>query len=68
MPIYEYFCSTCMHRFDELVRKPEEAPTQCPSCGSECLEKAVSAHGGYSFDSGPASVQPRSAGSFKRTK
>jgi putative FmdB family regulatory protein len=49
MPIYEYRCKGCDHRFETLVqgkRKPE-----CPGCGGRRLEKqlsvfAVSAGGG----------------------
>lgn len=37
MPIYEYACQSCEHQFEELVF--EEEPSQCPSCGSEKLQK-----------------------------
>ena len=36
MPIYEYACTVCPHRFDRLrpmSRMNDEAP--CPECGSE---------------------------------
>jgi len=32
MPIYDYECSRCKHRFEQLV-KPGEAP-DCPACGA----------------------------------
>lgn len=40
MPIYEYACRGCGHRFDELVRG-KETPA-CPSCASQDLEKLLS--------------------------
>jgi putative FmdB family regulatory protein len=40
MPIYEYSCSACDHRFEALVRK-QKAPA-CPSCGSTQVERLLS--------------------------
>jgi len=40
MPIYDFFCSTCDHAFEFLVRA--SAPPSCPECGSEKVEKLVS--------------------------
>ncbi len=40
MPIYEYSCEECENQFEELVRG-DEIP-QCPSCGSENLERLIS--------------------------
>ena len=65
-PIHEYLCADCGEKKDELIRKAEDEPTQCPSCGSAQYTKQVSAHGGYEMNSGPASVRPRGAGSFRR--
>lgn len=31
MPIYEYRCQQCGHRFERLVRRGE--PVACPACG-----------------------------------
>ena len=44
MPMYEYLCHECGHRFDELRRMAErlEAPP-CPACGSKATELAISA-------------------------
>ena len=33
MPIYEFECSKCGARFEELVRAGEKSP--CPACGSD---------------------------------
>ena len=40
MPIYEYACSGCGHKFEVLVRSGT-AP-QCPSCHSTELNKLLS--------------------------
>ncbi len=43
MPMYEYLCKKCRHKFETLVigtRKPE-----CPKCQSQDLEKQFSTFG-----------------------
>lgn len=41
MPLYEYLCESCGHRF-ERIQKFSDAPlTECPSCGGR-VEKQVS--------------------------
>jgi putative FmdB family regulatory protein len=40
MPIYEYECCECRHRFEAIVRL-NESPA-CPSCGSATLERLIS--------------------------
>ena len=41
MPLYEYLCASCGHRF-ERIQKFSDAPlTECPSCGGK-IEKQVS--------------------------
>jgi putative FmdB family regulatory protein len=43
VPIYEYRCSQCGERFEQLVRKPAEAGTvQCPECHSSTVKKLPS--------------------------
>jgi putative FmdB family regulatory protein len=41
MPIYEYSCRTCEHRFETLVRAQEQPA--CPHCEGTDLERAPSA-------------------------
>ena len=43
MPIYEYECSTCGHRFEKLVRIGAEPPP-CPECAG-AVQKRISAAG-----------------------
>ena len=40
MPIYEYRCESCQHRFETLVLG-EDKP-ECPSCQSQDLERLLS--------------------------
>jgi putative FmdB family regulatory protein len=37
MPIYDYHCGKCGHRFETLV-KPDETP-HCPACGAADPER-----------------------------
>lgn len=43
MPIYEYACNTCGHRFEVFQKMSDPAPSTCPSCGAEEPRKLVSA-------------------------
>jgi len=40
MPIYEYRCLACSHRFEEVVLANTEP--QCPACMGKNLERLVS--------------------------
>jgi putative FmdB family regulatory protein len=40
MPVYEYACTSCGHRFEALVRG--SATPACPSCAGENLERLLS--------------------------
>ncbi len=45
MPIYEFACESCGHRFEELVGSHvgvEEAEVACPECGSTKIERELS--------------------------
>ncbi len=43
MPIYEFHCQQCEQSFETLVRRSDETIC-CPACGSEQLQKLISAH------------------------
>ena len=43
MPIYEYACRSCEHRFETIQRASEDALVDCPSCGEGALKKLLSA-------------------------
>jgi putative FmdB family regulatory protein len=40
VPIYEFECTKCGARFEELVRAGETSP--CPACGSDEVERRFS--------------------------
>jgi putative FmdB family regulatory protein len=44
VPIYEFACRSCGHRFEELVRSlgAEEAEVVCPDCGAREPERLLS--------------------------
>jgi hypothetical protein len=43
MPIYEYQCKACDHRFETLQKMSEDVLTDCPVCSKSALTKLVSA-------------------------
>ena len=43
MPIYEFECSGCGHRFDRLQKLSDTDPTICPACDAPHLRRMVSA-------------------------
>jgi len=56
MPLYEYECRGCHHRFELLVR--DSTVLACPSCDSHELEKQLSV---FAVKANGASFTPRSA-------
>lgn len=48
MPIYDYRCSKCGHKFEALV-KPDEKPG-CPKCGASRAERLFSPNAAVSTD------------------
>lgn len=45
MPIYEYQCDACRHKFEAIQRITDDLLTQCPECNEKKLRKLVSAAG-----------------------
>ena len=43
MPIYEFECTGCGHRFDRLQKLSDADPTICPACAAAKLRRRVSA-------------------------
>ena len=41
MPLYEYKCTDCGHKFEELIKNTSQK-INCPVCKSEKVEKAFS--------------------------
>lgn len=42
MPLYEYRCTKCGHRFDKIQKFNDEPETACPKCGG-ALERPLTA-------------------------
>jgi putative FmdB family regulatory protein len=62
MPLYEYRCGSCDHRFELLVRASTEL--KCPACESTTLERQLSvfAVGAQPFKAGAAASAPGPCG------
>ena len=43
MPIYEFECKQCGHRFDHLQKLSDTDPLICPACAQASLHRMVSA-------------------------
>jgi len=43
MPIYEFECAQCGHRFDRLQKLSDPDPEVCPACGAPRVRRRVSA-------------------------
>jgi putative FmdB family regulatory protein len=41
MPLYEYRCLTCGHRFELLILRPSQQPV-CPACTAGSVEQLIS--------------------------
>jgi putative FmdB family regulatory protein len=41
MPLYEYLCGSCGHRFERIQKFSDAPVAECPSCGG-AVEKQVS--------------------------
>ncbi|MGA3194613.1 MAG: zinc ribbon domain-containing protein [Terriglobales bacterium] len=42
MPLYEYQCKKCKHRFEKIQKFSDKPITKCPECGGP-VEKLISA-------------------------
>lgn len=61
MPMYEFECKACRHRFEELLRSGDGAAPACPECGKRGVERLPSvfaAHGAAA----PRTPLPRAGG------
>lgn len=41
MPLYEYLCASCGHRFERIQKFSDPLLTECPACGGK-VEKQIS--------------------------
>ncbi|MBT4835753.1 MAG: zinc ribbon domain-containing protein [Methylococcales bacterium] len=45
MPIYEYQCEDCEHKFEIMQKMSDDSLSDCPECNQSSLRKLVSATG-----------------------
>ncbi|MEW6033615.1 MAG: zinc ribbon domain-containing protein [Chloroflexota bacterium] len=57
MPLYEYRCSACGHRFESLAKSSNEPAPRCSRCGSKEVKRMVA---GFSTGRGSCGPQPTS--------
>jgi putative FmdB family regulatory protein len=57
MPLFEYTCRDCGHRFETLVMGSRQPA--CPNCSSASLEKLYSTFGARSSGPGGTAAAPR---------
>ena len=43
MPLYEYRCKSCKHRFEKIQKFSDDPIHVCPKCGLEAVEQMLSA-------------------------
>ena len=58
MPLFEYECRDCGHRFESLVLGRTQERPSCPSCDSREVEKQFSAFGVGSSSGGGRGAAP----------
>ncbi len=45
MPLYEFQCEKCGHRFERMQGFNDPAPEKCPDCGQGPIKQLISAPG-----------------------
>jgi len=43
VPLYEYRCKSCRHRFEKIQKFSDDPIRVCPKCGLEAVEQMLSA-------------------------
>jgi putative FmdB family regulatory protein len=43
MPIYEFECPSCAHRFERLQKVSDADPKDCPECGKQGVRRRLTA-------------------------
>ena len=42
MPLYEYQCKSCKHRFEVIQKFSDKPVKKCPKCGKNTVERLIS--------------------------
>ena len=74
MPLYEYECKKCGHRFEKIQKFSDKMVKKCPECGGQ-VEQMISApavqfkgSGWYVTDYAKKSSTPAAEGGSKESK
>ncbi|HEX8924734.1 MAG TPA: zinc ribbon domain-containing protein [Terriglobales bacterium] len=43
MPLYEYYCKACEHRFERIQKFSDPIVTVCPECKKQAVEQVITA-------------------------
>ncbi|HVP65095.1 MAG TPA: zinc ribbon domain-containing protein [candidate division Zixibacteria bacterium] len=43
MPLYEYYCKACDHRFERIQKFSDPIVTVCPECKKQAVEQVITA-------------------------
>ncbi len=68
MPIYDYICRACRHRFEAFHGLNETGPHQCPVCGQGPVKRVFAPPTIVFKGSGWAKLDRRYSGSPQRKK
>lgn len=63
MPLYDYDCAACGHRFEVMHGVHADGPAACPMCGSDRVRKAFAAPAVHFKGSGWAKKERRATAS-----
>ncbi len=70
MPIYEYACDACKHKFEKFQSVSAKPITECPKCKKKAAKRLISAStfhlkGGGWFKEGYSKTQSKASGDSK---
>lgn len=75
VPLYEYQCKACKHKFERIQKFSDPPPTKCPECGKGKIQQMMSApavqfkgSGFYVTDYGKKGSSEGSSGKGSDTK
>lgn len=67
MPLYDYDCLACAHRFEAMHGVHVDGPNACPTCGSDRVRKAFTAPAVHFKGSGWAKKERRATAAPSRS-
>jgi putative FmdB family regulatory protein len=43
VPLYEFLCKSCGHRFEKIQKFSDPPPSECPACGEDEIQQVIHA-------------------------